>query len=207
MQQSLFNTDKNILPCLGEAILYPCFFSAGESDQYLGLLTNEIKWKQEPIKLFGKEMMQPRLTAWYGDADKKYSYSGITMQPQPWTQSLLQIKKRIETIARVNFTSALLNFYRDGNDSMGWHRDNEMELGINPVIGSVSFGAARTFQLRNYIEKDKAISVDLTHGSFLLMKEETQHHWEHRLPKTNKKIGSRINITFRVILPVPARGA
>jgi alkylated DNA repair dioxygenase AlkB len=191
-------TNKNILPFLGKVVFYHGFFSSAESDHYLSLLQDEIKWKQEPIKIYGKEMMQPRLTAWYGDVDKKYSYSGITMEPRQWTDSLLGIKKMIETVAAVKFTGALLNFYRDGKDSMGWHRDNEKELGVNPVIGSVSFGATRTFQFRNYKEKNPLISIELTHGSFLLMKGETQHHWEHRLPKTSKKIGCRINITFRV---------
>ncbi|MEP7144507.1 MAG: alpha-ketoglutarate-dependent dioxygenase AlkB [Ferruginibacter sp.] len=200
MQQSLFNIHENILSSHGEAILYPGFFSPAESGLFLSILRDEIKWKQEPIKIYGKEIMQPRLTAWYGDADKKYSYSGITMQPRQWIPSLLEIKEKIETVAGVQFTSALLNFYRNGKDSMGWHRDNEKELGINPVIGSVSFGATRTFQFRNYNKKKSVISIDLTHGSFLLMKGETQHHWEHQLPKTNKKIGHRINITFRVIV-------
>ncbi|MEO5889871.1 MAG: alpha-ketoglutarate-dependent dioxygenase AlkB [Ferruginibacter sp.] len=200
MQQFLFNDVENILPSKGEAILYPQFFSGTESDHYFNCLKEEITWKQEPIKMFGKEIMQPRLTAWYGDIDKKYSYSGITMQPRPWNDSLLYIKKRIEESAGVNFTSALLNFYRDEKDSMGWHRDNEKELGINPVIGSVSFGASRTFQFRNHQEKNIVRTVELTHGSFLLMRGETQHHWEHRLPKINRTAGARMNITFRVII-------
>ena len=200
MQQSLFNTAENILPFRGEVIFHPQFFSTIESDHYLSLLQDEIIWKQEPIKIYGKELMQPRLTAWCGDADKKYSYSGITMEPQKWTRSLMEIKERIEKVSGVYFTGALLNFYRNGKDSMGWHRDNEKELGIKPVIGSVSFGATRTFQFRNFEDKNITRSIDLTHGSFLLMKGETQHHWEHRLPKTTKIIGTRINITFRVIL-------
>lgn len=199
MQQFLFHRFENILPSKGEAILYPQFFSLAASDHYLKLLTDEIEWKQEPIKIFGKEMMQPRLTALYGDADKKYSYSGITMQPQLWIKSLTEIKEKIETVAGVKFTTALLNFYRNGKDSMGWHRDNEKELGVNPVIGSVSFGAARTFQFRNYKEKNNVQSIELTHGSFLLMKGETQHHWEHQLPKMQKQIDKRINLTFRLI--------
>jgi alkylated DNA repair dioxygenase AlkB len=122
------------------------------------------------------------------------------MKPNPWTDELLQIKERIEPIAGVRFTSALLNYYRNGQDSMGWHRDNEKELGVNPVIGSVSFGAARTFQLRNHSDKSIVKTISLTHGSFLLMRGETQHYWEHRVPKTNINTGARINITFRVIV-------
>ena len=149
MQQQLFQTDKNLLPFNGEALLFENFFTENDSEKYFNHLLNEIKWKQEPIKIFGKEIMQPRLTAFYGDTEKTYSYSGIIMKPQQWTTKLLEIKNKIETIANLKFTSALLNLYRDGIDSMGWHRDNEKELGLNPVIGSVSFGAARIFQLRN----------------------------------------------------------
>jgi alkylated DNA repair dioxygenase AlkB len=161
---------------------------------------NEIKWKQEPIKIFGKEIMQPRLTAFYGDAEKVYSYSGIIMKPHAWTNELLEIKTKIETVAQVKFTSALLNFYRNEKDSMGWHRDNEKDLGNNPVIGSVSFGATRIFQLRDYKSRSITKSVELTNGSFLFMRGETQHVWEHQLPKTSRQLGERINITFRKIL-------
>lgn len=203
MQQSLFGIDENILPYNGEALFFPALFPPIESDLHLAQLIAEIQWKHEAIKMFGREVMQPHLTAWYGDAGKSYSYSGITMQPHTWTDSLLQIKQRAESIAGTVFTSALLNYYRDGNDSMDWHRDNEKELGINPVIGSVSFGAARIFQLRNYDDKSIMRSIPLTHGSFLLMRGETQHYWEHRVPKAgsqNTVTGARINITFRVIV-------
>jgi alkylated DNA repair dioxygenase AlkB len=133
------------------------------------------------------------------DAGKSYTYSGITLQPRQWTEALKEIKQKIEIIAQAHFTSALLNLYRDGKDSMGWHRDNEKELGINPVIGSVSFGAPRIFKLRDYANKKNIQSIDLAHGSFLLMSGETQHNWEHRVPKANQLHDTRINITFRVI--------
>ncbi len=149
--------------------------------------------------MFGKEVMQPRLTAWYGDSDKAYTYSGITMQPHAWIKSLQEIKQKIEIVAAVTFTSALLNLYRNGKDSMGWHRDNEKELGNAPIIGSVSFGATRIFQFRNYKTKSDTKSFELTHGSFLLMCGETNHYWEHQVPKTNQPVKERINITFRVI--------
>lgn len=200
MQPTLFQMEENILPMDGEAYFYPDFFPRLQSDLYLKQLKSEVPWKQEPIKIFGKEVMQPRLTAWYGDIDKAYSYSGITMQPHQWTQSLLQIKTAIEAATGHRFTNALLNFYRDGKDSMGWHRDNEKELGPNPVIGSVNFGATRKFQFRHHREKNISRSIDLSHGSFLLMKGATQHHWEHQLPKTNKETAARINLTFRTII-------
>lgn len=196
-QSSSFTT--NLLPSEGEVIFYPQFFSTQESDDYFTVLEQSIEWKQEPIKIFGRTLMQPRLTALYGDPDKAYSYSGIRMQPLEWTNALLKIKEKIETKSGVVFTTALLNYYRDGKDSMGWHRDNEKNLGINPVIGSVSFGSTRTFQFRKYSDKNVIRSVELTHGSFLLMKGATQHFWEHQLPKTNKQAKARINITFRVI--------
>lgn len=200
MQQQLFNIEPvNLLPFKGEALLYAQFFSKEESDLYFEQLKNTIHWKQEPIKIFGREVMQPRLTAWYGDAGKAYTYSGITMHPLPWIPALETIRQKIKNIASVSFNSALLNLYRDGKDSMGWHRDNEKELGINPVIGSVSFGATRIFKLRNHQDKSLIKSIPLTHGSLLLMKGETQHYWEHHIPKTNEPAGGRINITFRVI--------
>jgi alkylated DNA repair dioxygenase AlkB len=189
----------NILPKDGNVYLFPRLFTAEESDVYFNKLQQEIAWKQEPITIYGRTVMQPRLTAWYGDAGKVYSYSGISMQPHAWTASLLKIKQRIETVSLVTFNSALLNLYRDQHDSMGWHRDNEKELGIDPVIGSVSFGATRTFQFRYYTDKSLKQSIELTHGSYLLMQGKTQHAWEHALPKRAGSMGMRVNITFRVI--------
>ncbi len=200
MQQQLFERTENILPFNGEAFFFPSFFSKAESDKLFQHLQNKIEWKQEPIKIFGKDVMQPRLTAWYGDEGNAYKYSGITMEPLKWEESLLFIKQKIEPIAHVNFNSALLNQYRDGKDSMGWHGDNEKELGTNPVIGSVSFGAARKFQLCCYHDKSRVKSIGLSHGSFLLMQGQTQHYWEHQIPKTSMEIPARINITFRIIV-------
>lgn len=199
MQQSFFEETGNILPHNGETLFFPHAFTKMESDNYYQALINEIVWRHEAITIFGKPVMQPRLTAWYGDIDKSYSYSGITMQPLAWTGTLLAIKQMAENIASIKFNSALLNYYRDGNDSMGWHRDNEKELGPNPVIASVSFGAARKFRLRYYTDKKIIKDVLLTHGSLLLMRGQTQHYWEHSLPKITKPTGGRVNITFRII--------
>ncbi|MBO9154017.1 alpha-ketoglutarate-dependent dioxygenase AlkB family protein [Chitinophaga sp. GCM10012297] len=190
---------NNLLPADGMAVLFPALFTPEESDGYFQLLKENINWKQEPVILFGKTVMQPRLTAWYGDEGKTYSYSGITMQPLRWTEELLAIKSKVEAAAGQDFNSALLNFYRNGQDSMGWHRDNESSLGINPVIGSVSFGAERVFQFRHYMNRSVKRAVLLTHGSLLIMGGETQHYWQHALPKTARPIGARINITFRKI--------
>jgi alkylated DNA repair dioxygenase AlkB len=189
----------NLLPRDGESFMFRDFFTVEESNFYFQNLVSKTLWKQEAISMFGKKVMQPRLTACYGDREKSVRYSGITMKPCDWTPALLNIKQRIEGVAGVTFTSALLNYYRNEKDSMGWHRDNEKELGMNPVIGSVSFGAPRVFQMRHYYDKKLKQSIDLTHGSFLLMRGPTQHFWEHSLPKRAKALGSRVNITFRVV--------
>lgn len=191
---------QNKLPFDGEVYLYSSLFNEKESNELYSLLAERIAWKQEPIKIAGREIMQPRLTAWYGDRQKVYSYSGIIMRPHEWTNELLFIKQRIEQIVKQEFTSALLNFYRNGNDSMGWHRDNEKELGNNPVIGSVSFGESRIFHLKHVKEKKVIVKIPLTSGSFLLMKGTTQHNWLHSIPKNTKITAGRINITFRIIL-------
>ena len=190
---------ENLIPRDGAIYFYPELFTKEESDRLYETLSAEIAWKQEPIFIMGKSIPQPRLTALYGDTDKPYSYSGITMYSHSWTPALLEIKSKIEAIAGVKFTNALLNFYRDGQDSMGWHRDNEKELGINPVIGSVSFGSPRTFHLKHYQDKTLTTKISLTHGSFLLMQGSTQHHWLHSIPKQLKITGGRINLTFRII--------
>lgn len=182
----------------GEYLYYPNFFSKVESDLYLHLMKNNIEWKQESMFMYGKRVNFPRLTAWYGDNDKPYSFSGITLEPQYWTGELIAIKQKIEHISGVNFNSVLLNRYRCGNDSISWHTDAEKELGINPVIASVNFGATRKFQLRHILNKEK-IEIELTHGSLLIMQSELQHYWQHQVPKTSKVVGERINLTFRHI--------
>ena len=178
---------------------FPSLFSKAESDKFYKLLMEKILWQQDFIKFYGKEMPIPRLTAWYGETDKPYTYSGIPMKPHYWSDDLLEIKKRIELVTGVEFTSVLLNQYRTGNDSVSWHADDEKELGRNPIIGSVSFGAVRTFQFKHKENKELKDKIELQHGSFLLMKGETQHHWLHQIPKTSKPLQPRINLTFRII--------
>jgi len=184
-----------------ELALFENFFTNQESKKLHQNLIENIKWRQDKIKIFGKLIDQPRLTAFYGDTNKDYSYSGIVMKPIDWNDDLLFIKNRVEEIAEIQFTSVLLNYYRDGDDSMGWHSDDEKELGQNPIIGSVSFGQSRVFQLRHKFRKDiKKVDIALTNGSFLLMKGTTQHFWQHQIPKTKRELESRINLTFRVIM-------
>jgi alkylated DNA repair dioxygenase AlkB len=154
---------------------------------------------QQQIKIFGKEVCVPRLTAWYGDKGMSYSYSGITVNPLPWTPALLEIRDRVGARSGTPFNSVLLNQYRTGADSVAWHADDEPELGLNPIIASVSFGGTRKFQLKHKTRKEMRHSLDLTCGSLLLMRGKTQHHWLHQVPKTKRAVETRVNLTFRVI--------
>ncbi|GAB4017555.1 alpha-ketoglutarate-dependent dioxygenase AlkB family protein [Spirosoma koreense] len=193
-------TNPLILLPDAELLYYPAFFDPTESDRLFTTLLNTIQWKQDKIKLYGKQVPLPRLSAWYGDTDKPYTYSGITLQAHPWTNELLTIKTRIEAASGARFSSVLLNRYRNGQDYVGWHADDEKELGQNPVIGSVNFGATRRFQLRRKDDHALKHEVELRHGTFLLMKASTQHFWQHQVPKTAAKIGERLNLTFRLII-------
>lgn len=188
----------------GELHYYPDAFTADESTAFLRQLRETICWTRREIRLYGRHIIMPRLIAWYGDPGVEYEYSGQTSPHNTWTTELLAIKTRIEAISGLTFNGALLNYYRDGNDSMSWHSDDEKSLGLNPVIASVSFGATRAFKLRHRQNRSiKPLSLPLTSGSLLIMCGETQHHWQHQLPKTRKEIGERINITFRRIQQYP----
>ena len=181
---------------------YEGFFPVENSDRLLDSLINKIQWKQNTIRFYGKESPVPRLEAWYGDPGMSYSYSGIRMDPLPWTEDLLEIKKIIEPVSMTTFNSVLINFYRDGKDRVAWHSDDEKELGKKPIIGSVSFGAERKFKLRHkkYRENGLRSEIMLKHGSFLLMSGSTQNHWAHEIPKTAKPLGPRVNLTYRKII-------
>jgi len=197
---SLFQSEPIILHLPdAEIIYYPHFFDKKEAYAIFDQLANEIPWQQDDIKVFGKTHPQPRLTALFGNEGKPYSYSNIKMQPHPWNLLLLKIKSYVEIVTDTNFTTVLLNLYRDGKDSNGWHADNEKELGTNPVIASLSFGAERSFHLKHNTDKSQKKSIVLENGSLLLMKGTTQHFWKHQIPKTSKPIASRINLTFRFI--------
>ena len=202
-QQSFLPKDPEYFELPDAFIHYfPEFFPAVQANGMLQKLISGITWRQNTIKMYGKENPVPRLEAWYGDPGKSYTYSGITMQPTPWNDDLKIIKNSIEPESGVIFNSVLINYYRDGKDRVAWHSDDEKELGRNPVIGSVSLGAERNFKLRHKQYKVNGLKKQITlrHGSFLLMKGSTQHHWMHEIPRTAKPIGPRINLTFRVIL-------
>ncbi|WP_324281627.1 alpha-ketoglutarate-dependent dioxygenase AlkB [Cyanobacterium aponinum UTEX 3221] len=176
------------------------FWSKKEATLLLEKLKSEIQWQQKTITLFGKTHLEPRLTAWYGDEGKIYTYSNSTMFPHKWNKTLITIKNRIENIIGIEFNSVLLNYYRHGKDGMGWHSDNEPELGKNPVIASASFGGERRFLLKPR-DKNQSLrkEIILRHGSLLIMAGETQHYWLHQIPKTSKPVSERINLTFRWI--------
>lgn len=180
--------------------LFANFYDSATATALFDELLSQTPWAQRHVKVYGQLHPEPRLTAWYGDGGKGYSYSSLTLEPLPWTPTLLQIKTRIDAVAGVNFNSVLLNLYRDGRDSNGWHQDNEPELGHNPVIASLSLGAVRRFQLRHKFRKDvPKLELDLPHGSLLVMAGPTQYFWQHQIPKTAKPVVARINLTFRII--------
>lgn len=180
---------------------YPNFFDINTSDFLYQKLYKQVKWQQDYITLYGKTNPIPRLTSWYGNEGKIYTYSNITMQPHPWNESLLIIKNKLKNITKVNFNSVLINLYRDGKDSVAWHSDDEPELGENPVIASVSFGETRRFMFKPKDKNNHGKSeLNLSHGSVLLMAGETQKYWLHQIPKTSKQVAPRINLTFRYII-------
>lgn len=161
---------------------------------------SNIKWKQDTIKLYGKVIPLPRLTAWYGDAGKDYTYSGIKSRPNQWNDGLLHIKNKIEQVAGAQFNSVLLNWYRDGQDHLNWHADDEKGLGQNPLIASANFGAERDFIIRRNIDHSQKITVPLKNGTVLLMGGSLQHFWQHSVPKRKGIDKSRFNLTFRRII-------
>lgn len=200
--ESLFNfhSEPQVLDLPdAEIIYYPQLFVKEQADTIYYELLKEIAWQQDNITVYGKTHPQPRLTALYGNDGKPYSYSNITMQPKPWNSLLQKIKYYIEASTECQFTTVLLNQYRDGKDSNGWHADNEKELGTNPIIASLSLGEERVFQLKHNTISEAKKNIILEHGSLLLMKGSTQHFWKHQIPKTTKPIGNRINLTFRSI--------
>ena len=184
----------DLLPCDGSVFLYPNALPPAAADRLFTLLQATIDWRQEIATVMGRRIPIPRLTAWHGAAG--YVYSGIRLTPAPWTPPLLELKALAERLAGQSFNSVLLNLYRDGRDSVSWHADNEPGLGRDPVIASLSLGAVRRFQLKHRRLPER-LTLDLPHGSCLIMAGATQHHWLHQLPKTKAPVGPRINLTFR----------
>ena len=177
--------------------LYPQLFSADESRALLAQLLKEINWQQETIRLYGKSIPLPRKTAWYGDANMVYTYSGIRVEPAKWTSLLDKIRTRIEEKSATKFNCVLLNYYRNERDSVAWHADDEPELGENPIIGSVSFGETRDFQMKHKRTGQRE-NIPLEDGSYLMMSGATQRNWLHQIAKSKRSMNERINLTFRI---------
>ncbi len=189
-----------LLPLLlpqADLLFDPEFVPAAEAVALLAQLSAEVAWEQRTIRIFGQPMPQPRLTAWHGDPNARYTYSGLAWEPRPWSPTLLDLRQRVEAATHTRFNSVLLNLYRNGRDSMGWHSDDEPELGPAPAIASLSLGATRRFRLRSRNGLVPPLGLDLPPGSLLLMRGPTQQHWQHALPKTTRPIGPRLNLTFR----------
>jgi alkylated DNA repair dioxygenase AlkB len=186
--------------CEGEARLWPVAFPAAEATALFAELQASIDWRPESIRMFGRSVPVPRLVAWHGDPGAGYTYSGTFHAPRPWTPVLQRIRARAEQLTGARYNAVLLNLYRDGRDGMGWHADDEPELGPNPVIASVSLGATRRFSLRHRQRRERRVDLPLPHGSLLCMAGATQHRWVHALPRTAADVGARINLTFRWIV-------
>lgn len=196
-QGSLFAQPELALP--DASLKYvPDFLSVTQADSLLTTLSQTLKWQQDHIKIYGREVKIPRLQAWYGEPEASYRYSGLSMQPLKWTPELLTVKQLCEREAGVQFNSVLANLYRDGQDAMGWHADDEPELGHNPVIASVSLGACRAIDFRHKNSGAKH-RLPLEHGSLLIMSGSTQAFWQHSVARSKKVENSRLNLTFRFV--------
>ena len=176
----------------------PGLFSKTESDRLLQKFINDTPWEQRSVLMYGKEVITPRLTAWFGDADADYSIAGNGPAPLKWTDDLLFVRERVEKMSGVKFNSVLLNYYRDGNDSVAWHDDMDNTPGRNKTVASVSFGEVRMFDIRNKADHNIKFSIPLQNGSYLLMKGDFQQDWQHRIAKSTKPLKSRVNLTFRI---------
>lgn len=184
-----------------ELLFWPQADIGLDFDYLLDKLVRDSAWRQEEITVYGKAYRQPRLSAWYGDLG--YSYSGIQLEPEPWTDTLLDIRDRVQSLVGQHFNSVLLNYYRDQNDKMGMHSDDERELGRQPVIASLSLGETRTLLLRHKTRKDlKTVKLPLPCGSLLVMRGDTQQHWRHGISAERSHCGARINLTFRTVTPL-----
>jgi alkylated DNA repair dioxygenase AlkB len=180
-----------------ELSYFRSFYDASESAALLQRLLAETPWRQDTINFGGKPVMVPRLQAWYGE--RRYGYSGLKFPPLPWTRLMEDICRRISAASGLAFNSALVNYYRDGNDSVAWHSDDESELGPDPLIASLSLGATRRFELKHKTLKRTKVNLLLDDGSLLLMGRGLQQHWQHQLPKDKAVVAPRINLTFRLI--------
>jgi alkylated DNA repair dioxygenase AlkB len=197
MFQSLPLTDA-------ELCFDPAFLSPAEAEAAFAGLRGEIAWETHRLRLFGREVASPRLSCWIGDAGAAYVYSGSRFEPRPWTTTAQALRRRLCECLEAEFNSVLANLYRDGRDGMGWHSDDEPELGAQPVIASLSLGATRRFAFKHRRDRTRRLVLELPSGSLLLMRGDTQRNYRHALPKTARPVGARINLTFRRVFPAPS---
>ena len=198
----LFGASRRLEPLAipdGELLFMHGFYPPDECASLLAALLEQTPWRQERIEVWGKVHDQPRLTSWHGDSGTDYTYSGVTLATCPWTPLLSRLRSDIEEATGHRYNSVLLNLYRDEHDGVGWHSDNERELGRLPVIASLSLGETRSFRLRHRERRHAPVDIDLTDGSLLLMAGATQRNWQHAIPKERREKGPRINLTFRHI--------
>ncbi|KRG69504.1 DNA methylase [Stenotrophomonas terrae] len=183
----------------------PCWLPAVQADALLLALRTQVSWDVHRIRMFGRWLDSPRLSCWMGDADAHYRYSGADFIPQPWVPAVQELRNLLQQACDARFNSVLLNRYRDGRDSMGWHSDDEPELGPTPMIASLSLGVERRFLLRRRDDATRKFEYRLGHGDLLLMRGHCQRDYQHALPKTARVAGERINLTFRQVAAVPRR--
>jgi alkylated DNA repair dioxygenase AlkB len=185
----------------GELSLDESFLSLAQADQLLELFLSELPWRHDEISVYGKTHLMPRQHCFQSDKPLLYQYSGLTLTAEPYHPKVLQLKRYLEAATGLEFNAVLINLYRDGLDKMGWHSDDEPELGLNPNIASISLGAIRCFKLRHKAKTASDINLELSHGSLLMMAGELQRHWQHALPQRKKITQPRINLTFRYLHP------
>jgi alkylated DNA repair dioxygenase AlkB len=196
----LLKLENRLIAKDGEVFYWPHFFNDQMADQLYAQLFQETQWRQEKVRVFGRWYPQPRLVAWHGDPQLSYTYAGLRLEPQAWTPTLTKLRDEVSQAIGASFNSVLLNLYRDGQDCNGWHSDDEPELGPEPVIASLSFGAKRDFLMKHKTLKSESLKLELGHGSLLLMGGPCQAHWKHTLPRRKRVNQARINLTFRKIL-------
>ena len=198
-------SDDSELIKLADADLryFPRWVDADLADGWLSEISAQTPWAQPQIKLYGRSIAVPRLVAWYGDADAHYRYSGFTHEPLAWTPLLADIRQRVQQQVGQRLNGVLLNYYRDGQDAMGWHSDDERELGQQPLVVSLNLGATRRFDFRRKGASRIEYSISLEHGSLLVMSGLTQHYWQHQIARTRKVRAPRLNLTFRQIIHGP----
>lgn len=185
----------------------PAWLPAGRADALMAELREDLDWEVHRIRMFGRMVDSPRLSSWIGDAGASYVYSGTRFEPRPWHRALLQLRGELRALLGIDFNSVLANLYRDGRDAMGWHSDDERELGPAPVIASISLGATRRFAFKHRRDPGRKLAIDLPSGSLLVMRGDTQSNYRHALPRTARAVSDRINLTFRHIQPGNADSA